>query len=523
MGLPALVRSLEELGRAQVDMRDIPDHACPPRGGAHQAHPPPGRRLHRRSARARRAPRTRRGRGRPRGSAPRVDAHRCPEVPPRHLPPRPGDSPARRERPRRRPAPAEPTRPASRRRRPRERERHRSAEPTPASGPELARRTLGAVRRQGAARPGVPGADAGDRRAGHGAHGTGRPPAASAPADAAVRPPGWRRSPPCRRATSSSRCGGTACSPTLPTGPGPGSGWALHRRRRGPRPCSPCPTRRTVPIARRSASRWRPRSGRTSGRRCPSGSWSTTRPPTRPRVARRPARPRPRRPPARRPPGHPVTAVAPTRRRPAAVRLRRRRLPDLLDPAVLAAETELAGAGLTPEERLKQAFPGAARGVGVFTGPLQALVDELGRLPGIGPKSAQRIAFHLLKVAPEDAMRLAEAIVAVKERITLCPQCFNVAEGDLVRHLRRCPTRRHRPVRRRGSPRHRGGGEDPGVPRPLPRPARRAESDRGHRARPAACEGAARSPRRRRRSPRSSCAPIPTSRARPPPCTWRGS
>ena len=67
----------------------------------------------------------------------------------------------------------------------------------------------------------------------------------------------------------------------------------------------------------------------------------------------------------------------------------------------------------------------------MFTGPLQALVDELGRLPGVGPKSAQRIAFHLLKVAPEDAMRLAESIVAVKERITLCPRCFNVAEGDL--------------------------------------------------------------------------------------------
>ena len=65
------------------------------------------------------------------------------------------------------------------------------------------------------------------------------------------------------------------------------------------------------------------------------------------------------------------------------------------------------------------------------SGPLQALVDQLGRLPGIGPKSAQRIAFHLLKVAPEDATRLAEAIVAVKERVTLCPQCFNVAEGGL--------------------------------------------------------------------------------------------
>ena len=67
----------------------------------------------------------------------------------------------------------------------------------------------------------------------------------------------------------------------------------------------------------------------------------------------------------------------------------------------------------------------------MFTGPLQDLVDELGRLPSIGPKSAQRIAFHLLKVAPEDAMRLAQAIVSVKERITLCPRCFNVAEGDL--------------------------------------------------------------------------------------------
>ena len=66
-----------------------------------------------------------------------------------------------------------------------------------------------------------------------------------------------------------------------------------------------------------------------------------------------------------------------------------------------------------------------------FSGPLQGLVDELGRLPGVGPKSAQRIAFHLLKVAPEDARRLADAIVAVKERVTLCPRCFNVAEGDL--------------------------------------------------------------------------------------------
>ena len=59
------------------------------------------------------------------------------------------------------------------------------------------------------------------------------------------------------------------------------------------------------------------------------------------------------------------------------------------------------------------------------------MIDELGRLPGVGPKSAQRIAFHLLKVPPEDANRLASSIIAVKEKITLCTRCFNVAEGGL--------------------------------------------------------------------------------------------
>jgi recombination protein RecR len=68
----------------------------------------------------------------------------------------------------------------------------------------------------------------------------------------------------------------------------------------------------------------------------------------------------------------------------------------------------------------------------VFTGPLRALIDELGRLPGIGPKSAQRIAFHILKVPTDEAHRLSDAIVAVKERTTLCDQCFNVAEGGAL-------------------------------------------------------------------------------------------
>src|SRR5580704_664756 len=64
----------------------------------------------------------------------------------------------------------------------------------------------------------------------------------------------------------------------------------------------------------------------------------------------------------------------------------------------------------------------------MYTGPLRSLIDELGRLPGVGPKSAQRIAFYLLKVPTEDAIRLSDAIVSVKERTTFCERCFNVAE-----------------------------------------------------------------------------------------------
>jgi recombination protein RecR len=68
---------------------------------------------------------------------------------------------------------------------------------------------------------------------------------------------------------------------------------------------------------------------------------------------------------------------------------------------------------------------------GTYTPPVQTLIDELGRLPGIGPKSAQRIAFHLLKVPDEDAARLADAISEAKARVRFCERCFNVAEGRL--------------------------------------------------------------------------------------------
>ena len=68
---------------------------------------------------------------------------------------------------------------------------------------------------------------------------------------------------------------------------------------------------------------------------------------------------------------------------------------------------------------------------GVYTPPVQTLIDELGRLPGVGPKSAQRIAFHLLKIPADDVARLARAIVEAKARVRFCSRCWNFAEGEL--------------------------------------------------------------------------------------------
>ncbi|HZN14150.1 MAG TPA: recombination mediator RecR [Acidimicrobiales bacterium] len=66
----------------------------------------------------------------------------------------------------------------------------------------------------------------------------------------------------------------------------------------------------------------------------------------------------------------------------------------------------------------------------MFAGPVQELIDELGRLPGVGPKSAQRIAFHILRIESIDALRLADAIRDVTASITFCRRCYNVAERD---------------------------------------------------------------------------------------------
>ena len=72
----------------------------------------------------------------------------------------------------------------------------------------------------------------------------------------------------------------------------------------------------------------------------------------------------------------------------------------------------------------------------MYEGAIQHLIDELGRLPGIGPKSAQRLAFHLLQAETVDVQRLASALVKVKELVRFCSVCFNVAEAEQCRICR---------------------------------------------------------------------------------------
>jgi len=72
----------------------------------------------------------------------------------------------------------------------------------------------------------------------------------------------------------------------------------------------------------------------------------------------------------------------------------------------------------------------------VYEGVVQDLIDELGRLPGVGPKSAQRIAFHLLSADPADVRRLAHLLVEVKDKVRFCSICGNVAEETECRICR---------------------------------------------------------------------------------------
>src|SRR3981189_608497 len=73
------------------------------------------------------------------------------------------------------------------------------------------------------------------------------------------------------------------------------------------------------------------------------------------------------------------------------------------------------------------------RGSDLFEGPVQDLIDELGKLPGIGPKSAQRIAFHLLSVEPPDIDRLTAVLAKVRDGVKFCAVCGNVSDEDRCR------------------------------------------------------------------------------------------
>ena len=135
----------------------------------------------------------------------------------------------------------------------------------------------------------------------------------------------------------------------------------------------------------------------------------------------------------------------------------------------------------------------------MYEGPIQDLIDELSRLPGIGPKSAQRLAFHLVKAEPGEAKRLAEVIVQAKERISFCQRVRQRRRGRALPGLPRRGPRPDRALRRRGAQGRRDdreGGRDQGA---VPRAGRRDQPARRDRPRGPARAGAPRPGRARRR------------------------
>ena len=122
----------------------------------------------------------------------------------------------------------------------------------------------------------------------------------------------------------------------------------------------------------------------------------------------------------------------------------------------------------------------------MYEGPVQDLIDELGRLPGIGPKSAQRLAFHLLTADGADITRLQTALQRVKDEVRFCTECGNVAEAELCR-ICSDPRRDASVICVVEEPKGRAGDRaDPGVPRSVSRAGRRDLADRRHRTGPAA-------------------------------------
>jgi recombination protein RecR len=80
-----------------------------------------------------------------------------------------------------------------------------------------------------------------------------------------------------------------------------------------------------------------------------------------------------------------------------------------------------------------------------FAEPLARLIQELKRLPGIGQKSAQRIAFHVLRASHEDAERLAQAVIDVKDKLGICSVCNNISDAEICNYCRD-PQRDHRVI-----------------------------------------------------------------------------
>ena len=120
----------------------------------------------------------------------------------------------------------------------------------------------------------------------------------------------------------------------------------------------------------------------------------------------------------------------------------RRRLPRRQGPGRRARQRGARPARGWRSAAAARTRPGSGE-VALYEGIVQDLIDELGRLPGVGPKSAQRIAFHLLQADPADVRRLADVLVEVKAKVKFCTICFNVSEDDqcrICRDPRRDPT-----------------------------------------------------------------------------------
>ena len=496
-GCPPLVRALEELGRAQVDMRDIPDQRVHLEVALIKlTHPEADDStiaLLERVERLERALAD--GGGVGAGTAGRTRRRRARSRPPRRrlgaAAPDPADARRARE-----PSGAPPHAHSSRR-------RHRTGDPRPA---DLAARPPPARRRRAA--PISPaGRSARSRRQ------SGRRARARRSPRARHRAPGRRPTPDCDR-TPGRPAAGSRRRPRLPSRDelvqvwGDGLLASLPNRARArfrvgrfvdvdghARRSSPCPTRRTARTARRSAS--------TSRRPWPRASAPPV--PIRLVVDDDAADD-----PVRR--GRPATRASPPTATPEADASSCQRDGGPEPPATVVAEATSPGparsrrAGGRDRARRRGAHPRGASEAGLPRRPRG--LDGVHR-PAAGPGGRARAPpRHRPQVRP--AHRLPPAEGGARGRHApgrghrgrqgahhLVPALLQRGRGRPVRDLQRRPARRHDPVCGRGPPRHRGGGEDPGIPRSLPRAARCAQSDRGGRARPAPGQGAARPARRR--------------------------